>query len=171
MKASIAGLCHFFNTHRMVREYTERFYMIADTRCRQLAADDAARARALAAWMERLRKGWSEVRVEAVDDGPASSLAVGEQVHARARVHLGPLTPDDVSVEVYVGRLSADGEITDATARQMLPSGRDENGNYIFEAEAIICCKSGLHGYTVRVLPYHPDMSVAFVPGLIRWAN
>src|SRR5262245_12244908 len=32
MKSSIGNLCHFFNTHRMVREYTERFYLPASER-------------------------------------------------------------------------------------------------------------------------------------------
>jgi len=31
--------------------------------------------------------------------------------------------------------------------------------------------RSGLHGFTVRVRPNHPDMSVAFLPGLICWAD
>jgi len=31
--------------------------------------------------------------------------------------------------------------------------------------------ESGLHGFTIRVRPSHPDLSAAFVPGLIVWAN
>ncbi len=31
--------------------------------------------------------------------------------------------------------------------------------------------QSGLHGFTVRVRPTHPDLTVPFVPGLIRWAG
>ena len=30
---------------------------------------------------------------------------------------------------------------------------------------------SGLHGFTVRVRPSDPELSVAFVPGLICWAE
>jgi hypothetical protein len=28
-----------------------------------------------------------------------------------------------------------------------------------------------MHGYTVRVLPYHADESQQFLPGVIRWAS
>ena len=49
MKASIGILSPFFNTHRMVQEYAERFYLPAATRYRQLTADGISGAKALAA--------------------------------------------------------------------------------------------------------------------------
>lgn len=30
---------------------------------------------------------------------------------------------------------------------------------------------SGLHGYTVRVVPKHADLTTPFLPGLIVWAK
>jgi starch phosphorylase len=171
MKASIGNLCHFFNTHRMVREYTERFYLPAAGRYRQLTADEMARARALAAWKARVQEGWSQVRIEAVDTGPPTELQIGGAVQAQARIHLGNLTPDDVTVELYLGRVDADGEIVEAEATPMQPVGPAEEGGYLFEVSAVPCRKSGLHGYTVRVLPHHPDLPTPFLPGLIVWAE
>jgi starch phosphorylase len=46
-----------------------------------------------------------------------------------------------------------------------------ENGAYVFEAGGVPCCRSGLQGYTIRVLPHHALLSTPFVPGLINWAN
>jgi starch phosphorylase len=171
MKASIGTLCHCFNTHRMVREYTESFYLIAHAKFAQLAADNSARARALAAWMERVRQGWPRVCVEALEEEPLPRVSVGEKIRTRAHVRLDVLTPDDVTVELYLGRLNADGQIGEAVATQMQPIGRDDTGRHVFEARAVACCKSGLHGYTVRVLPFHPDLTVPFLPGLIVWAE
>jgi len=171
MKASIGKLCHFFNTHRMVREYTERFYLPAAARYRQLTADEIARARALAAWKARVQEGWSQIRIEAVDAGPPTELQIGGAVQAQARIHLGNLTPDDVMVELYLGRVDADGEIVEAEATPMQPVGLAEEGSYLFEVSAVPCRKSGLHGYTVRVLSYHPDLPTPFLPGLIVWAG
>jgi starch phosphorylase len=53
----------------------------------------------------------------------------------------------------------------------MQPAGQSPEGLCIFEAAAVPCCRSGLHGYTVRVLPYHADEAKAFLPGLITWAD
>jgi hypothetical protein len=49
-------------------------------------------------------------------------------------------------------------------------AGRADDGGYLFEAKAVACYGSGLHGYTVRVRPSHPDLITAFLPGLILWA-
>ncbi len=170
MKASIRTLCHFFNTHRMVREYTERFYLPAVDRYRELTAEGMARAKALAAWKARIRAHWGRIRVEEVDAGSLAELRVGDEVHARARIYLGELTPEDVRVELYLGRVDADGQIVEAEATPMQPTESLGDGRYLFEVSAAPCRKSGLHGFTVRVLPSHPDLPTPFLPGLIIWA-
>jgi starch phosphorylase len=170
MKASLGSLCHYYNTHRMVQDYTESFYLIAHEASQRLAADGAARAKALAAWKARVRQAWPEVRVESVENHAPSTLAVGQPIHARVRVHLGSLTPDDVAVELYHGSVNADEEMVNAVATVMQPAGPMENGSWVFEAKPVTCSDSGLHGFTVRVLPYHPDLPSALMPGLISWA-
>jgi starch phosphorylase len=89
----------------------------------------------------------------------------------QAQVLLGDLRPDDVRVEFYLGRVTADGEIADAETAPMQFVGQDSGGGHVFRANSVLCHKSGLHGYTVRVLPYHPDLVHPFVPGLIAWAK
>jgi starch phosphorylase len=170
MKASIGNLCHYFNTHRMVREYTERFYLPAAERQRQLTADGMARARSLAAWKERVRDQWPKVRIKSVTAGSLEGIQVNSEIKAQTEVSLGALTPDDVSVELYVGLVDADGEITGARAIQMRPVSDGGAGHYRFEVSSVACRRSGLHGFTVRALPRHPDLIESFLPGLIVWA-
>jgi starch phosphorylase len=171
MKASIGNLCHYFNTHRMVREYTERFYLPAAERQGELTADGMARARSLAAWKERVRDQWSKVRIKSVTADSLDGVQVNSEIRAQAEVSLGALTPGDVSVELYVGLVNADGEIVGARAIPMLPVGDGVAGRYRFEASSVACCRSGLHGFTVRALPRHPDLIAPFLPGLIVWAQ
>ncbi len=172
MKSSIGHLCHFFNTHRMVQEYAERFYLPAAQRQQQLATEEMARARALAAWRERIQQHWPEVRIEAVTTDSLTALQVGTTIKVQAQVHLGALRPDDVAVELYAGQVDAEGEIIDAQITPMQPLGTDGGaGSFRFASEAVACCKSGLHGFTVRVLPHHPDLANRFLPGLIVWAG
>ena len=61
-------------------------------------------------------------------------------------------------------------EMTDALAIPMQPAGGQE-GVQLFEATAVPCRRSGLHGYTVRVLPFHADEARDFLPRLIAWAE
>jgi starch phosphorylase len=67
--------------------------------------------------------------------------------------------------------LDADFEICDAAAVPMEQVSQAAGGVYVFAAHSAACRESGLHGYTVRVLPYHVDEPQQFLPGLIRWAN
>jgi starch phosphorylase len=170
MKASIQILCRTFNTHRMVGEYTERYYLPSATLYQQLTADGLARAKGLAAWKARVRAHWSQIRVEAVETEPLTEVQVGGEFPVQARVYLGALTPEDIAVELYMGQVDASGEIEGAAATAMEPVGPDGDGSYLYQASAVTCRESGMHGYTVRVLPYHPDLTTSFLPGLIAWA-
>jgi starch phosphorylase len=169
MKSSIGSLCHFFNTHRMVREYAERFYLPANGNYLQLLADKACRARRLASWLTTVRQSWPQVRAQILDAQLPGEIPVGESIRLKARVWTGALSPADLKVELYLGRLNSDGEITDAVALPMKPTMK-EGGATTYETETAPCCKSGLHGYTVRVLPHHEDLRCSFVPSLITWA-
>jgi starch phosphorylase len=171
MKTCIGSLCHFVNAHRMVNTYMCDYYRKAHGQFRNLEADQAAGARRLAAAMNRIRREWDNVRVENVHDGPAPTLSVASMLRVSAAVHLGNLGPEDVVVELYFGRADAREEIVDGRSVPMATEGqKDKNGCYLFSAQAVLK-QSGRHGYTIRVRPYHPDLSSSFVPGLIRWAD
>jgi len=170
MKAAVAALSPFFNTHRMVQEYTERFYLPASQRYRELTADGFTRAKKLAAWNEHVRRTWSEIRLDVLDPEPVKDLQVGQTFKVQARVHLAPLTPDDVVLQLYLGRVNAANEIVDAEVLPMQTVNPDGDGHYHYETSTVTCRNSGFHGYTIRVLPRHPDLPSSFLPGLVVWA-
>jgi starch phosphorylase len=170
MKASIGGICHFVNTHRMVKDYTCEFYLKAHQQYRALEGDRAARARSLATWIARVREQWPQVRITVVEYGPDTTLPVGTQLQVKASVQLGSLSPEDVAVELYLGRLNPAGDIVNADFTPMKALKSDSHGKLLFEA-ATPCSHSGMHGFTVRVRAYHPDLAVPFLPGLIGWAD
>jgi starch phosphorylase len=171
MKSSIGTLCPTFNTHRMVREYTECFYLVAHAGYRKLTADDQAGAKRLAAWAIHVKKEWPQIRVEVVPNGTPEELKVGDLLHVQARVHLGGLSPEEVLVQLCLGRLNSRGELEDIVATVMSPLRVAGPSVWLFEAREVSCPRSGQHGFTVRVLPHHPDASSAFIPGLITWAS
>jgi starch phosphorylase len=172
MKSSISTLCPTFNMQRMVKEYAAVFYLTANERFQQLTANGAERARALAAWTAHIHTHWNEVRIEAVDSLTEEDLQVGSRLQVRVRIQLGALSPGQVSVELYVGRIDADGELTDAHAIPMqLADKSPESGVWTFEAATVPCLRSGLHGYTVRIMPFHVDEPKTFLPDAILWAD
>ncbi|HXZ81811.1 MAG TPA: alpha-glucan family phosphorylase [Terriglobales bacterium] len=170
MKACVDSLCHFVNTHRMVRDYFQEFYVNAHGRFRSLDADHAHRARDLSSALDRIRNSWQEVWVEKVEDGPINSVPVASSMPVRAQVHLGQLRPEDVVVELYVGAVDMNGDLVEGEAVPMQPEESRSDGTYNYVVNTSIG-RSGLHGFTVRVRPNHPDLPVKFIPGLISWAH
>jgi starch phosphorylase len=170
MKDSIASLCPFVNTHRMVRDYMCDYYFKAHQQFRRLEEADAAKARSLAAWTAHVRNEWPLVRVQEVQREAGASVLVGTNVRVRALVYLGALSPADVAVELYAGRLTPAGEISGAVIVRMDTAVQREGNSWMFSA-LCPCNQSGLHGFTVRVRPSHPDLVAPFIPGLISWAS
>ncbi|MBW3577143.1 MAG: alpha-glucan family phosphorylase [Actinobacteria bacterium] len=172
MKTAIRMLSPCFNSHRMLREYVETMYLPGARAVATLSCDGLVGARQLASWRTRVIESWHQVRVEVVDDGDAAvdQIKVGQALQPRALAFLGDLTPDDVAVELYVGRVEADGEIRDGHALPMRALRR-RGQHHEYEAIDVTLNDSGQFGYTVRVRPQHRDLPARFIPGCVAWAN
>jgi starch phosphorylase len=154
----------------MVREYVENFYLIAHKRHAALAAGGAINARQLAAWKDKVRSCWPQVRIESVETRSNGEVSVGSEVKSRAKVCLGSLSPEEVSVELYSGKLDAEDNITGGIANLMRAIDR-EGDMHVFETSFGPCAESGRHGYTVRVKPFHRESNTEFVQGCLTWAE
>jgi starch phosphorylase len=172
MKASIGRLSPIFNTHRMVGEYTERFYAPMAGQSAALADDGMLRARALAEWKTRVETHWDALAVHAGQPDGTDGMKVGDRFSTIARVQLGGLSPDDVAVELYIGSVDVHGELTGArTVPMRLSTPNTDGGEQIFESDLVDVDTSGLSGYTVRVRPAQPDLSANWQPPLLTWAT
>jgi starch phosphorylase len=170
MRNSIARLAPQFNTHRMVREYTERYYAPAFRRFCKHCESAMSEASAMAEWLRPVTRLWNQIWVREVKASKdVSELSVGEQLEVAADVFLGEIRPDWVAVDLYYGRLDPDRGIT-APQRLTMRYQRDlGTGRHLF-AGSLAIATSGRFGYTVRVLPSHPDLPEPMLPGLITWA-
>jgi starch phosphorylase len=93
MRASLGTLAHVFNTHRMVREYTERFYLPARRRSDALGARELEPARQLAVWRSRVEEQWPRIRVEVIDSILPAELRIDDEVVARRASTWASCTP------------------------------------------------------------------------------
>ena len=170
MKAAMKKLAPVFNTNRMVRDYCEKFYMPAMARWEEFTSADLAAAKELAEWKRWLRERFGQIRVESVQDNMNGLSHVGRTVRVEATVMLGEVSSSDVLVQLYHGQLDGDGQLQGGQAAEMIPQGEpDEEGRVRYLAD-LSCERSGLAGYTVRVLPRHRWLPDPREMGLIRWA-
>jgi starch phosphorylase len=168
MKRSMQTITPVFNTHRMLQEYMERCYWPAWLHYAELGGENLEPARQLARWRRRILENWSAIRVENVEADHLENIAVGQEIEVQALVHLGPLSPDDVEVQLYHGRVDSLGEIPAPQTVSMAHSGSKGDGRHLYVGY-LLCQTSGQHGFAVRVLPKpkNPINPLSF--GLVTW--
>ncbi len=168
MKNSIRELSPYFTTHRMLQEYTEQYYIPARDRFLQLSESNFSNSKQYLKWWEHIRSEWNKIEVKHVELS-TEELKVGDDLNVRAWVNLGTLTPDEVRVQLYFGRLDTKGLIEDGSAVDMVPNGTREDNTYEFLGD-VVYDASGERGISVRVLPYHEHLDQPSQLGLVRWA-
>ena len=169
MKRSMSQLIPVFNTHRMVHEYFSHCYRPGIDRYNALKADNDSRARALALWKQKIRENWAGIRILRIDSDTPGPFKVGDAVRVTAMVNLGNLCPEDVRVELYAGMVDASGSLFDARP-VIMEYKTDKLKGQIFEG-IITLAKSGKTGYSLRIMPNHPDMYSSSDLMLIKWAG
>jgi glycogen phosphorylase len=154
---------------RVIQQYCEEYYIPGAQRAQRLLSDGGERAAGIARWKQRVTAEWDGVRVRSLDAGPPTHLVAGTEFGLSAVVGLGSLSADDVAVQLCIGRMDAYGDVTWDDVVPMEPAGQGDGG-VRFTAAGACCAGSGMHGYTIRVLPRHEELGIQFMPGLVRWA-
>jgi len=167
MRASMSKIGRRFNTHRMLEDYVEIAYLPAHTACVTLRADSGKRARELAEWRRKVAAAWPNVKLWTDEAGIDRTVQAGDDVKIRVLADIGPLSAEDVAVEVLHGIVDARGRIVKSEKTRMLPVGELDKKT-AFEA-SMHCTRSGRYGFAVRARPTHPDLIHSFTPPLITW--
>lgn len=167
MKEAIRTVAPTFSMMRQVKDYTERLYIPTIERNAAFIDSHYEKARQLAQWKQQIYRHWGELAVTA--QGPNDTqLGVGQRVEVTAELALGGLRPEDVLVELVIGR-EHDWEVIENGSVRLEPQGRTEQGTYLFR-NSIAAEQGGSLVWGVRVIPAHPDLATKYELGLVRWA-
>lgn len=165
-KNSIKTIAPFFSTHRMVKEYFEKFYVSAHSFYEKLISPE--KIRSISQWFSKIEHNWPYIHIENASPRIESGVTSDGTINYKAKVWLGNLSPEDIYVQVYCGRLSVDGELTEPRIINM--EYRNKEGDvYIFTASQK-ALQSGRHDYSLRVIPRNDDLPYPFIPpSFIKW--
>lgn len=157
---------------RMVREYVERLYVPAAAHDVALRADGFAEAKELAAFVTRVKDAWGRVSIASVDSsGIPQQAQAGDTLEVRADVRLDGLSTDDVAVELAYGRTDEDDALAgDHSVHRLSPAGPPVEGITTFTGSLPLTV-TGTFGYTVRVVPSHPQLVSPVELGLVTYAS
>jgi starch phosphorylase len=170
MKKSIARTLPVFNTHRMVKEYTNALYAPAAKRVFALTGNGLGATEAIAAWKTRVRNAWPEVRIDIISEQIQNRVIVGASLKVIAEVRLGTLSPSDVAVELYFGRLHGTLAVPEGETMAMECVADLGSGRYRFEG-TIPANASGEHAFAVRVIPRNESLPNKFAAALSTWSE
>jgi starch phosphorylase len=144
---------------RMVRDYTEMYYLPAAASLRAVTASidglPFGQARELTSFRQRVTEAWPHVGIADVDStGLPDIPLLGSELTLTAAVGLAGLSPDDVVVQAVLGPVDGADRLRDPRYTTMAHTGSGEGGTEIFTATMPLPF-AGPVGYTVRVLPHH----------------
>jgi starch phosphorylase len=168
MKSSIETLCPTFSTERMVQEYSDRFYLPAYDQWLSFYDDGQALARDFALWKDKMRRLWHKVRVEGIEASTSKEIPVRTRVQVQARIGVGDIPLEELSVKVYFGILNAQDTIINGELAPLQPVEKVNADIHLFSGE-IECRVCGRQAFVIRVMPKHPRIGPVYEPGLILW--
>ncbi|HEY5150641.1 MAG TPA: alpha-glucan family phosphorylase [Mycobacterium sp.] len=159
---------------RMVRDYTEKYYVPAAQSLRRTVQPidglPFGAARELTAYRLRAREAWPTITIADVDStGLPDTPLLGSELTLTAAVQLAGLKPDEVAVQAVLGRVDAADVLQQPTCVDMVHTGSGDGGTEIFSTTTPLPV-AGSVGYTVRVLPHHPLLAGDTELGLVTLA-
>ena len=156
MKTCLKNMSPRFNAQRMLEDYTTRLYRPAHAAFQQMRGGGFTLARERAQWDSLVESVWDRVQIREAGPMPAvNELTAGGSVDVRAVVDLAGLKPEDVRVEVAVGRIAADGQLQGTQVSQLQPT-ETKDGLHVFKRR-LVPELMGRLGYAFRVSPNHTE--------------
>lgn len=154
---TVAGLGPKVLASRMVRDYVQQLYTPAAASSRRVSATPTA-AVELARWKRRVRELWPEVSVDHVESLSGETIQVGTDIAVSALVRLGQLRPEEIEVQLVAGRVGPDDQLMDIRCYPF-PAGVEQPDGLRRYQGTVNTQRAGLIGYTVRVVPHHPELA------------
>ncbi|TSA30758.1 MAG: glycosyltransferase family 1 protein [Ignavibacteriales bacterium] len=171
MKNSMKTLGSEYNSHRMVEEYAKKFYFESYEKRMNLMKNNWEKGKEFSHWKSILYENWNKVKFLSVtEEEKNGDLKFGLKYPILAEVELGELTPDDVEVQIYYGKVDEGVNGSKYSITMAHVGKKTKSAKYAYRGQ-IECNDTGQFGFTLRILPKHPQLINPFELGLIRWAE
>jgi starch phosphorylase len=160
MRASLARLTPRFSANRVVRQYTDEYYVPAAARYRARAANNATLGEELAAWTRNVAQHWPDARFDAYH-----AETRGNAHDIQVNVDLGRLDPEAVRVELCADARNGAAPERHVMTRRGAVDGSSSRYGYGVSVPAV----RAVTDYTPRLVPHHPAAAVPLEAQAILW--
>jgi starch phosphorylase len=161
MRTSMARLTPRFSANRMIRQYTEEYYLPLAAAVKKRTKVKGAVAEQLTVWRQAIRLHWQNIHF-----GEARINHADGTYYFQVPVYLNDLDPEAIQVQVYAEPRNDDTEavIKPLDRGEKLP-GTVNGYQYTGSVQADRPAKN----YTLRIIPYHPLIHVPLEENHIMW--
>ncbi|PNR95775.1 alpha-glucan family phosphorylase [Petrotoga sp. 9PWA.NaAc.5.4] len=169
MKESIKSVTSFFNTSRMLKEYTQKFYMPALEQYKKFSSENFKIAKEFARWVKLLKENWNSIKIHVIYGNDLSGiLNAEEEISMRAEIYLPGIGPDSILPEIVVAKLD-NGKTVEIKTYDMKLEKEIQKDTYLYTGKFIIEDR-GEYGINVRVSPNHPFMPHKnYLMGMVKY--
>lgn len=167
MKNAIRTCAPEFSMRRMVKDYTEQYYLPAAEAGQAFQVENYTLARDIATWKGQIGQRWQALHLQAERQGNGQ-LTVGEVLRVRAKLWLNGVDRNEVAVELVAGEQDRLGVLQHPLVIPMEHVG-EENGALLFEG-AVTPQDSGVLSLGVRARAAHANLVNPYEIAVNRWA-
>lgn len=152
IKNTIAKVASEFTTNRMLTDYCRQYYIPQSERFEKIAADNAAIARSISSWKQRIYEDWNNIRViSASTPDPSYSLSFHDPLKSEVVLDLGRIRAEEVGVEIIFASIDRMGRyhIQEKHELKVVNSG---DGVTTYQSE-VLPDKTGMYQVGIRIFP------------------
>ena len=171
MKNSIITTGGKYSTSRMLVDYTNNYYMPLCKLTKKYYSD-IDNVAAFNAWKKDLYTNWKDVKItQTEEDLDNITIDAGNKIEVACEVTLPNIDVDNVTVQVYYGKILENGIVEDINIIPMeLTEENPEERKYYYTAKLELT-SGGNYGYTFRVMPKNEMILEPANLDLIKWVT
>jgi starch phosphorylase len=158
----------------MVKDYTEKLYIPAIAQGKNFTKESYKVGKNVSSWKNYIHTLWNQVYIEPDSIRPTGEFqetTIKKGTKISAIIRLGGIKSDDVKVEIYFRKVDDKGKIiADYLSCPMEKAEDVGNGRVRFEG-LMKPLNAGHYEYTIRVMPYNPNLAHKHEIGLIKWVE
>ncbi|WP_031515066.1 alpha-glucan family phosphorylase [Desulfofalx alkaliphila] len=167
MKSCLRTITWQFSTERMVKDYTQKYYVNCIEKGIKFQQNNFELAAQLKGFKEYIKENWHHVNIEQVKTHGKDDMSIGEELQMEAVVRLGPIWYKDVNVDIVYGKESGN-TLKNIRSIPMKDVEKLSDGLYRFKGSLKL--DQGTLGYALRVRPINEHFTHKFELPLITWA-
>lgn len=168
IKNTIANVACNFTTNRMLSDYCNQYYIPQAKRHNELAANDAAVAKEIAAWKQIVSSEWNNIRIESFTQPEAAyDLSSKRKMNTELVLDLGRIKPEDLGVEIVFSTTDSYGKVQ-LQAVHELTMVSCEDGKAVYQAQ-VLPERTGMYQVGLRIFPKNPLLPHRQDFPLVKW--